>query len=246
MCRMVGSPRRCAAVANPCPASWAILSGVKDGFEECLREALSRPLPNWRAVYEQFSPLDLKTGKRRPRVPPEGAPSREAAVLIPIVTGGGDARVVYTLRKEGLRNHAGQISFPGGGSDPADASLLETALREAYEEVSLDPDLVEVVGRLEKMYIPASGFLVSPYVGLLPPRAELILSSPNEVEAVFTASLEALMAPETFQVALWKHEGRDYEVPVFAVGEHKIWGATAAMTAGLLVRLGWRPGSGTG
>ncbi len=131
--------------------------------------------------------------------------------------------------------------------DPGDGSLLETALREAEEEIDLSPDLVEVIGELEEMYIPPSGFRVSPFVGLLPPGAELALH-PDEVEAIFTVSLDELMSPRTFQKVLWTRDGREYEVPVFAVEgspRRNIWGATAAMTAALLARLGWKPGGTT-
>ncbi|HEV2092863.1 MAG TPA: CoA pyrophosphatase, partial [Rubrobacter sp.] len=148
--------------------------------------------------------------------------------------------LVYTVRKADLQDHAGQISFPGGSMDPADASLLETALREAEEEIDLSRDLVEVVGELEEMYIPPSNFRVSPFVGLLPPGAEMVIA-PDEVEEIFTVPLKELLAPETFRRALWRRDGRDYEVPVFAVegSRREIWGATAAMTAALLARLGW-------
>ena len=126
--------------------------------------------------------------------------------------------------------------------EPHDASPLETALREAQEEVDLSPDLVEVIGELEEMYIPPSDFRVYPFVGLLPAEAELVLH-PDEVEAIFTVSIDELMSPGTLQKALLTREGRDYEVPVFAVEgpvQRNIWGATAAMTAALLARLGWR------
>src|SRR5688500_20217809 len=96
-----------------------------------LREVVGRPLGSWREVYEGFSPVDVETGERRPRVPPPGADSRRAAVLVPILVEGEDARVVYTVRKEDLADHAGQISFPGGSIESGDGSLLETALREA-------------------------------------------------------------------------------------------------------------------
>src|ERR671917_1466640 len=204
-----------------------------------LREAVSRPLDDWREVYEGFSPVDLKTGERRPRVPPPGSDTRRAAVLVPIIVGGEDARVVYTVRKNHLADHAGQISFPGGSIEARDRSLLETALREAEEEIDLSPELVEVVGELEEMYIPPSNFRVSPFVGLLPPGAELVLH-PDEVEEIFTVSLATLTANGTFRKMLWRREGRDYEVPVFAIEGRNIWGATAAMTAALLARLGWR------
>ena len=208
-----------------------------------LREAVARPLDAWREVYESFSPVDVETGERRPRVPPPGADSRRAAVLVPVLLEPEGARLVYTVRRDHLPDHAGQISFPGGSTEPGDGSLLETALREAEEEIDLSPDLVEVIGALEEMYIPPSGFRVSPFVGLLPPEAELVLH-PDEVEAIFTVSLDELMSPQTFQKVLWTREGREYEVPVFAVQGPRprdIWGATAAMTASLLARLGWEP-----
>ena len=212
-----------------------------EGLAGRLREAVARPLDGWREVYESFSPVDLETGQRRPRVPPPGANSRRAAVLVPILIEGGEARVVYTVRKGDLADHAGQISFPGGSAESGDGSLKETALREAEEEIDLSPGLVEVIGELEEMYIPPSNFRVGPFVGLLPPESELVLS-PDEVEEIFTVSLETLTAPETLRKVLWRYEGHDYEVPVFAVdgpSSRNIWGATAAMTALLLARLGW-------
>ncbi len=205
-----------------------------------LRSALAEPLPGWREVYESFSPVDLETGERRGRVPPPGADSRRAAVLVPVLAEPEGLRLVYTVRKADLQDHAGQISFPGGSMDPSDGSLLETALREAEEEIDLSRDLVEVLGELEEMYIPPSNFRVSPFVGLLPPGAEMVIA-PDEVEEIFTVSLKELLSPDTFRRALWRRDGRDYEVPVFSVdgSRREIWGATAAMTAALLVRMGW-------
>ena len=205
-----------------------------------LREAVAKPLDGWREVYESFSPLDLETGERRPRVPEPETDCRRAAVLVPVVLEPKGAHVVYTLRTGDLEDHAGQVSFPGGSPEPRDGSLLATALREAEEEIDLRPDTVEIVGELEEMYIPPSRFLVSPFVGLLSEEAELVLA-PEEVEAIFSVSLEELMSPEAFEKVVWEREGRPHEVPIFAVGGHEIWGATAAMTAGLLARLGWRP-----
>ena len=194
------------------------------------------PLPDWREVYDGFRPRALDAGEVRPRTP--DADARRAAVLVPILQTPGGARVVYTLRTDGLRDHAGQVSFPGGSVDPGDGSLLETALREAEEEVDLRRDLVEVVGELEDMYVPPSRFLVKPFVALLPPEAEMVLA-PDEVEAIFSVGLDELMSPENLRTEVWEREGRSIEVPLFAVGGHEIWGATAAMTANLLVRLGW-------
>jgi 8-oxo-dGTP pyrophosphatase MutT (NUDIX family) len=212
------------------------------GLAGRLRAAVSRPLEDWREVYENFSPVDIKTGERRPRVPPPEANSRRAAVLVPILIEDGEARVVYTVRRGDLADHAGQISFPGGSTESGDGSLMETALREAEEEIDLRPGLVEIVGELEEMYIPPSNFRVSPFVGLLGPEAELVLA-PDEVEEIFTISLKTLTAPKTLRKVLWRNEGHDYEVPVFAIDApvpRNIWGATAAMTGALLARLGWQ------
>ena len=217
------------------------IDGV-NSLADRLRGAVSRPLDEWREVYESFSPVDIETGERRPRVPPPDADSRRAAVLVPILIEDRDARVVYTVRTDDLADHAGQISFPGGSIEADDGSLLETALREAEEEIDLRPDLVEVIGELEEMYIPPSNFRVSPFVGLLQHEAEMVLA-PDEVEEIFSVSLDTLTAPETFRKMSWRYEGRDYEVPVFAIEgsvPRNIWGATAAMTAALLARLGWR------
>jgi len=214
--------------------------GGDGGGAERLRDVLAEPLRDWREVYESFSPVDLETGERRGRVPPPGANSRRAAVLVPVLEEPDGLHLVYTVRKGDLQDHAGQISFPGGSMDPSDGSLLETALREAEEEIDLSRDLVEVLGELEEMYIPPSNFRVSPFVGLLPPGAEMVIA-PDEVEEIFTVPLEELLTPETFRRVLWRRDGRNYEVPVFAVEAQRreIWGATAAMTAALLARLGW-------
>jgi 8-oxo-dGTP pyrophosphatase MutT (NUDIX family) len=211
------------------------------------------PFEGWREVYESFSPVDLATGDRRPRTPPPDNGSRRAAVLIPVIPHPEGAHIVYTLRKGHLQDHAGQISFPGGGMEPSDETLLDTALRETREEIGLPASDVEILGGLEEMYIPPSDYRVSPFVGLLPTLAELKLA-PEEVEEVFTVPLVDLMSESAFQRVPWNRDGRRYEVPVFAVDgvpldgggsglrRYEIWGATAAMTAGLLCRLGWRPG----
>jgi 8-oxo-dGTP pyrophosphatase MutT (NUDIX family) len=204
-----------------------------------LRRAVDEPLEGWREVYEGFSPKDLETGERHSRVPEPGEDCRRAAVLVPILLASERAQVVYTLRKEDLHDHAGQVSFPGGVPEPQDESLLETALREAEEEIALQPENVEVIGELEELYIPPSKFMVRPFVGLLPREAEMILDQ-QEVEEIFCVSFEELMSPGALKRVVWEWEdGRLYEVPIFAVSGYEIWGATAAMTGVLLARLGW-------
>jgi 8-oxo-dGTP pyrophosphatase MutT (NUDIX family) len=212
-----------------------------EGFSDRLREAVTRPLEDWQRVYEAFSPVDVETGEQLARrIPPSNGDSRRAAVLIPVLLDPEGAELVYTVRKGHLNDHAGQISFPGGSLEPDDGSLLDCALREAEEEIDLSPDMVEVIGELEEMYIPPSNFRVSPYVGLLPHEAEFAID-PREVEEVFTAPLQDLLSSDNFRKVIWTRDGRDYEVPVFAVQGYEVWGATAAMTAALLSRLGWHP-----
>lgn len=215
------------------------MSGDPENFSNLLRDAVSRPLDDWRKIYEGFSPVDVETGERVARIPPPDGNSRRAAVLIPVLLDPEGVELVYTVRKAHLNDHAGQISFPGGGLEAGDSSLLDCALREAEEEIDLSRELVEVIGELEEMYIPPSNFRVNPYVGLLPHEAEFALD-PREVEEVFTARLGDLLSPDTFQKVIWNRDGRDYEVPIFAVEGYEVWGATAAMTAALLTRLGWR------
>lgn len=213
---------------------------ASDDLAARLRAAVSKPLTGWREVYERFSPVDLETGERRQRTPRPGERTRRAAVLVPVLVAPEGARVVYTLRTDALRDHAGQVSFPGGSPEPGDGSLVETALREAEEEIDLRPDLVEVAGELDEVYVPPSRFLVWPFVGLLAGEAELVLA-PDEVEAVFSVPLEELTGPGILKKVEIERDGRRFEAPAFGVGGYEIWGATAAITAGLLARLGWTP-----
>jgi 8-oxo-dGTP pyrophosphatase MutT (NUDIX family) len=166
-------------------------------------------------------------------------PLVSAAVLVPFVLGPGPG-VLLTKRTAHLNSHAGQIAFPGGRIDPGDASAEAAALREAHEEVSLDPGLVEVVGRLED-YVTGTGYRVTPVVGLLPVGVPLeglgLLPSPDEVELVFELKLSVLLdraAPQRKRAML---RGRSREFWVWPHAEHYIWGATAAILVNLAARL---------
>jgi len=218
---------------------------TRDELAARLRAAVAKPLAGWREVYEGFRPRDLETGERRSRRPGPGESARRAAVLVPILPAPEGARILYTVRTDALRDHAGQVSFPGGSLEPGDGSPRDTALREAEEEVDLRPDLVEIIGELDEVYILPSDFLVRPVVGLLRPEAELVMA-PEEVEEIFSVPLAELMSPKALKEVVWEREVRLYEVRVFAVGGYEIWGATAAMTAGLLARLGWNARGITG
>ena len=154
-----------------------------------------------------------------------------AAVLIPLVLKEDGLWVLLTQRTNHLRDHAGQISFPGGRMDPEDAGPEETALRESKEEIGLDPSRVEIIGHLPE-YLTVSGYSVTPVVGLVQAQAEYVLD-PFEVADVFEVPLEFLLNPANHQVRLWQSEQggrRFYSMPY----ENRfIWGATAGMLRNL-------------
>lgn len=156
---------------------------------------------------------------------------RPACVLVPIVTRAQELTVLLTRRTAHLRRHSGQISFPGGGVEAGDAGAEGTALREAREEIGLDPARVEVLGRLPE-YHTRTDFRVTPVVALVAPPFELRLDA-QEVDEAFEVPLTFLLDPANHQRHAREFQGR--QVPYFAIPyrEYYIWGATAAMLVNL-------------
>ena len=145
--------------------------------------------------------------------------------------------VILTERRADLRRHAGEISFPGGREDDADADRAATALREAEEEIGLDPAAVEVVGALPPTATFATGYRIHPFVGLIPDPAELALEpNPSEVETVLAFTLEALA--RGYAMRRLVRRGVPFHTPTYEVDGHLIWGATARILGELLDRLG--------
>ncbi len=177
------------------------------------------------------SDFDLNPGWSAPRV----EPLREAAVLIPLVEREEGLSVLLTRRADTLSSHAGPIAFPGGRLDPGETPW-QAALREAEEEIGLDPALVSVAG-LSTAYETGTGFHVTPVVGFIRPGFE-VRPQEAEVADVFEAPFEFLMDPAN-------HQRRFYDLPdgrrrwFYAVpfGERVIWGATAGMLRALWERL---------
>jgi 8-oxo-dGTP pyrophosphatase MutT (NUDIX family) len=166
------------------------------------------------------------------------ATPRPAAVLVPIVARPGGATVLLTERTAHLRGHAGQVAFPGGGCDPQDAGPIDTALREAFEEVGLARERVEVIGQLPD-YLTGSGYRVTPVVGIVESGFEARID-PFEVAEVFEVPIGFLMDPrhhERRRIVLQGVVDRSFlAMPWHDVGserEHFIWGATAAMIRNL-------------
>lgn len=166
--------------------------------------------------------------------PPPGFRARPAAVLIPIV-GRAAPTVLMTRRTATLRRHAGQIAFPGGAIDPEDSDAAAAALREAHEEVGLEPSLVEPLGRLDP-YIAPTGFHITPVVARVDPHHHLILN-PREVDLAFEVPLAFLMDPGNHRIGSRVLDGARrsfYEMPY---DDHYIWGITAGIIRGLYERL---------
>ena len=157
-----------------------------------------------------------------------------AAVLVPLFEGSTGIEVLLTKRTELVEHHKGQISFPGGAADEADADAVATALREAEEEIGLDPKSVEVLGYLEEFETP-SGFLITPVAGLLKSKPKLKLNR-DEVEEAFWVPVDFFLdeANENREEREWR--GKMHAVYSYQFGGHRVWGATAAMLRGFLKR----------
>lgn len=163
-----------------------------------------------------YSPQDMPIDTRYP----------EAAVLVPI-TRSDEPEVVLTLRASGLSTHGGEVAFPGGRRDPEDEDLVQTALREAEEEIGLPPGLVEIIGPLSTL-VSRHGIQVTPYVGLVPDFVEY---KPNdgEIAAVFAVPLAFFRDDPRETTHRIDYLGRSWYVPSYRYGEYKIWGLTAIM-----------------
>jgi 8-oxo-dGTP pyrophosphatase MutT (NUDIX family) len=149
-----------------------------------------------------------------------------AAVLVPIVMG-PEPSLLLTKRTSHLKKHAGQVSFPGGRVDPEDRDATAAALREAHEEIALDPASVEIVGRMDD-YVTGTGYIITPVLGLIPHGAAY-RASPDEVEAVFEFPFSTLLDPDAPRRQKQHVRGRWREYWVWPHPEYFIWGATAAI-----------------
>jgi 8-oxo-dGTP pyrophosphatase MutT (NUDIX family) len=158
----------------------------------------------------------------------------DAAVLVPLYLRDGDLHAVFTKRRDDLRRHAGEISFPGGRRDAKDADLRETALREAEEEIGLSRELVTLLGELPAISTFATNYLIHPFVGLIPPGQSWRVS-PREVDVVLELPLHDVRASRTRTEI--ERRGFTFEVDAYILDGNLIWGATFRILEDLLEQL---------
>jgi 8-oxo-dGTP pyrophosphatase MutT (NUDIX family) len=168
--------------------------------------------------------------QRAPSPVPPG--TRAAAVLVPLFQEGGEARVILTRRASTLSAHQGEMSFPGGVIGAGEDELV-AALREAEEEIGLPPAAVEVAGRLDRLVTATTGFVLTPFVGILAGRPRLHLR-PDEVEVAYDVALSRLLDESVFREERWDRPVADRPIYFFELEHDTVWGATARILYGLL------------
>jgi 8-oxo-dGTP pyrophosphatase MutT (NUDIX family) len=160
---------------------------------------------------------------------------REAAVLIPVVDRGAEAGLILTRRTQSMRQHSGQVAFPGGAVDAEDGSPEAAALREAFEEIGLEAGFVETIGRLPA-YLTTTGFRITPVIALVRPDYALTINR-AEVDAAFEVPFDFVMNPDNHkrESRVWEGKERFYYAMPYL--EHHIWGVTADILRVLYERL---------
>lgn len=153
---------------------------------------------------------------------------RAAAVLIALYERDGEHHVILTKRSDKVEHHKGEISFPGGAHDPTDPDLVYTALREAHEEVGLDPVDVEVLGEIDQ-FVTVSNFRVTPFVGVVTRSPYGWTPAVDEVAHILEIPVGRLLSPEVFRQEYIEHRGQWYNHLTYTWEGHLVWGATATM-----------------
>jgi 8-oxo-dGTP pyrophosphatase MutT (NUDIX family) len=190
-------------------------------IEASLRARLAGTLPGLEAQ-RRFAPYPLRPGADAWRFPGD---SRAAAALLLLYPGDGGVAVPLTVRASGLARHAGQISLPGGAAD-AGETLVQAALREASEEIGVDPSRVRVLGELTPVHVIVSGFTLHPIVGVSDERPAF-QAAPGEVDEILEVRLDDLRDASRIRVGTRIREGVAVEYPYFDLLGHQVWGATA-------------------
>lgn len=194
---------------------------------EDIRRALRAPLPGLEAQRRMGT---------RPRISAEELerehPPREGAVLILFYPWDGQLYVPLTRRTQRVADHKGEISLTGGARETGDSSFWDTALREASEELGIDPRSVERLAALSPLYIPSSNFDIHPFVGYAP-SPPAFQPDANEVAELIEMPVQALLDPAAKVEETWIRHGRIILVPFYRYQQHVIWGATAMVLSEL-------------
>jgi 8-oxo-dGTP pyrophosphatase MutT (NUDIX family) len=190
-------------------------------IERALRKRLAGTLPGVDAQM-RFAPVPPRSGWTAGHFP---ADSRSAAALVLLYPRKDDVAIPLTVRSRALARHAGQISLPGGATDDGE-TLVDAALREASEEIGVDPVSVRVLGELTPVHVLVSGFTLHPVVGVTDQRPAFI-AAPDEVEEILEVSLDHLRDASRIRLATRIREGVAVEYPYFDLLGHQVWGATA-------------------
>jgi len=189
-----------------------------------------------RALLPLSEPPDVRGWNHDEMADLLGDTARQPAAVLVGLREGVQPQLVLTVRNDQLQSHAGQVAFPGGRSDPEDGNVIITALRESEEEIGLDRRLVTPLGYLDR-FETISGYSVTPVVASIAAEAQLY-PAPGEVAEVFEVPLAFFLAPENLRRYTMDFRGKRREMVEFVHGDHRIWGATAAMLLNLLRRMG--------
>ncbi len=176
--------------------------------------------------------LQKRLSRRRRSQDPQAA-ARHAAVLVPLFCHQEAYHLLFTQRTTRLKTHSGEVAFPGGLCQKGDASPLETALREAEEEIGLKPKDVQVLGLLDDIRTRSTNYVVTPVVGLVP-YPYLYRLDPKEVAAIFSVPLSFLQDPKNLTQETWFYKGEAIPMEAYYYREYRIWGATQRITQNLL------------
>jgi 8-oxo-dGTP pyrophosphatase MutT (NUDIX family) len=153
-------------------------------------------------------------------------PLLRAGVLIPLVVRGNGIELVFTRRTDTVLTHKGQISFPGGQREDSDVETVETALRESYEEIGLEPSRVTVLGELDDVFTAVSSFVITPVVGLVQGGIDDLRLAPDEVKSLLVVPIARLLDPSVHTSETRSVGEQQYRIHYYTVGEDVIWGAT--------------------
>jgi len=156
-------------------------------------------------------------------------PGRTSAVLCVLAEHQGQTMVLLTRRSAAMRHHTREIAFPGGRRDDTDQSYLHTALREANEEVNLDPNDVTVIGELNNFVTGGSGSRVHPFVATVPTLPTNLIANPAEVEAIRWEPVQNLLSDAAWREEIWTRNGRSSPITFMEIEGDTVWGATAMM-----------------